>query len=354
MVWPVSVRSPDLAEARLEKSVVTLERFIIEQERGHPQATGKFTHILIDLMLAAKLIGRAVNKAGLVEILGRAGHENVHGDEVQRLDEYAQDVIFSAMDHTGHLCLMISEESGEPMRIPERFPVGPYILVFDPLDGSSNIEANISIGTIFAIYRRVTEGPPDGPRDGTLEDALQPGREMVAAGYVLYGSSTMLVYTTGQGVHGFTLDPSIGEFLLSHPDIRIPSPGKRIYSLNEGYASLWSAGQRRVARHFRAEEGGEIYTQRYVGSLVADVHRTLLYGGIFMYPSDADNPEGKLRLMYEVAPLALLCERAGGRATDGSRDILEIVPGDIHQKTPVYLGEASLVGKAGELLAGAP
>lgn len=352
MLWAVSSRSSHDAEARLEKSVVTLERFIIEQERGHPHATGKFTHILIDLMLAAKLISRAVNKAGLVEILGRAGHENVHGDEVQRLDEYAQDAIFSAMDHTGHLCLMISEESVEPMPIPERFPVGPYILVFDPLDGSSNIEANISIGTIFAIYRRVTEGPPGGPRDGTLEDALQPGRDMVAAGYVLYGSSTMLVYTTGQGVHGFTLDPSIGEFLLSHPEIRIPSPGKRIYSLNEGYTSRWSEGQRRVARHFRGEEGGELYTQRYVGSLVADVHRTLLYGGIFMYPADADHPEGKLRLMYEVSPLALLCERAGGRATDGSEDILDLVPGDIHQKTPVYLGEASLVEKAGELLAG--
>lgn len=335
----------------MERSVVTVERFIVEQERKHPGATGAFTHILIDLTLAAKLIGRAVNKAGLVEILGRAGYENVHGDEVQRLDEYAQEVIFNALDHTGHLCLMVSEEAEEPIPIPEKFPVGPYILVFDPLDGSSNIEANISIGTIFAIYRRVTDGPPEGPRDGTLEDALQPARRAVAAGYVLYGSSTMLVYTTGNGVHGFTLDPSIGEFLLSHPDIRIPTPGKRIYSVNEGYFSLWSEGQKRVVRHFRAEEGGEVHTQRYVGSLVADFHRTLLYGGIFMYPADAENPSGKLRLMYEVGPLAMVCEAAGGRATDGSQDICDVVPADIHQKTPIYMGETELVEKAGELLA---
>lgn len=335
----------------MERSVVTIERFIIEQERKHPHATGAFTHILIDLALAAKLISREVRKAGLVEILGRAGYENVHGDEVQRLDEYAQDVIFRAMDHTGHLCLLVSEEAEEPIPIPEKFPVGPYILVFDPLDGSSNIEANISIGTIFAIYRRLSEEPPAGPRDGTPEDTLQPGRAMVGAGYVLYGSSTMLVYTTGGGVHGFTLDPSIGEFLLSHTNIRIPSPGKRIYSANEGYFSLWSEGHKRVVRHFRAEDGGEVYTQRYVGSLVADFHRTLLYGGIFMYPADVENPDGRLRLMYEVAPLARICEQAGGSATDGVRDICDIVPTEIHQKTPVYMGETRLVERAGFLLA---
>ena len=292
-----------------------------------------------------------MNKAGLADILGRAGTENVHGEEVQRLDEYANDVIFKALDHGGHLCLMVSEEAEEPITIPDRFPVGPYVLIFDPLDGSSNIDANISIGTIFSVHRRVTKGT----RDGTLEDALQPGRDQIAAGYVLYGSSTMLVYTAGNGVHGFTLDPSIGEFLLSHPDIRIPSPGKKIYSVNEGYYTRWSEGQKRFVRRFRGEEeGAERYTQRYVGSLVADFHRTLLYGGIFMYPADSGNPDGKLRLLYEVAPLAMICEQAGGRATDGRGDIRDIRPRDIHQRTPIYMGEKRLVDLAEEYLAEDP
>lgn len=327
----------------MEKFVVTIERFIIEQERRYPEATGIFSSLLYDLSLAAKMISRAVNMAGLVEILGRAGKRNVHGEDVMKLDEYANEVIFNAMDHTGHLCVMGSEEEEEPIKIPAKFRTGPYVLLYDPLDGSSNIAANISIGTIFSLYRRITEGS----RDGTMEDLLQPGHKQVAAGYVLYGSSTMLVFTAGNGVHGFTLDPSIGEFLLSHPDIRIPQPGKKIYSVNEGYADTWSDGQRAAVERFKAEG----FSSRYVGSLVADFHRTLLYGGIFMYPGTRSVPSGKLRLMYEVSPMAMLCEQAGGAATDGSRRILDIEPEDLHQRVPVYIGTKSHVEMAMESLA---
>jgi fructose-1,6-bisphosphatase I len=244
------------------------------------------------------------------------GAENVHGEEVRKLDEYAHDVMFNAMDHNGQLCVMASEEEEGLIQIPAKFPTGDYVLLFDPLDGSSNIDANISIGTIFSIHRRITEG-----RDGTLEDCLQPGYRQVAAGYVMYGSSTVMVYTTGQGVAGFTLDPSIGEFLLSHREIRIPEPGKRIYSSNEGNYARWSEGQKALVDHFRGDDGnGGDFSHRYVGSLVADFHRTLLYGGIFMYPADSKSLKGKLRLLYEAAPLAMICEQAGGRATDGVRE----------------------------------
>lgn len=331
----------------MDRYVVTLGRFILEEERLHPTATGALTSILYDLTLAAKMIHREVSKAGLVDILGEVGKENVHGEEVKKLDEYAHDVVFNAMDHGGNLCIMASEEAEDLIPIPERFPTGEYVLLFDPLDGSSNIDANISIGTIFSIHRRVSEG-----RDGTLADCLQPGSEQVAAGYVMYGSSTVLVYTTGRGVHGFTLDPSIGEFLLSHPMIRIPEPGQKIYSVNEGNFSRWGQGQQELVRHFRGDGGeGGGFSHRYVGSLVADFHRTLLYGGIFMYPGDRKSPKGKLRLLYEAAPLALICEQAGGRATDGVRDILSIPPTDLHQRTPLYMGNREWVDLAGEHLA---
>ncbi len=332
----------------MDKSVVTIERFIIGQERRYPQARGALSSILYDLTLAAKLISREVNKAGLVDILGKTGHENIHGEEVRKLDDYANEVIFRALDHTGLLCLMASEEEDEVILIPERFDVGDYVLLYDPLDGSSNIDANISIGTIFSIHRRVTSG-----RDGTLQDCLQKGSKQVAAGYVMYGSSTMLVYTTGSGVHAFTLDPSIGEFLLSNPDIRIPSPGKRIYSVNEGNFRRWSEPQRRLARYLRGEEGdGEAFSMRYVGSLVADFHRTLSYGGLFMYPGDSSSPDGKLRLLYEAAPLALICEQAGGRATNGKQDILSIRPRALHERTPLFIGSAEFVDIAHSFLDG--
>ncbi|MEN8143337.1 MAG: class 1 fructose-bisphosphatase [Gemmatimonadota bacterium] len=332
----------------MQRSVVTIGRFIVDQERHHPEATGVLTGILHELTLAAKLIHREVSKAGLVDILGDTGRENVHGEAVKKLDEYAHEVIFRAFDHTGLLCVMASEEAEELLPIPDEFPAGEYVLLFDPLDGSSNIDANISIGTIFSIHRQCTEG-----RDGTLEDCLQPGYKQVAAGYVMYGSSTVLVYTTGRAVHGFTLDPSIGEFLLSHPEIRIPTPGKRIYSANEGNYTRWSPGQQALVDHLRGDDGEEPgFSHRYVGSLVADFHRTLLYGGIFMYPADTRSPNGKLRLLYEAAPLAFVCEQAGGAATDGSRPILQIQPAALHQTIPLYMGAKDLIEMAGSYLAG--
>jgi fructose-1,6-bisphosphatase I len=319
-----------------ETSVVTLSRHIVEQERRHPEATGAFSNILYDVALAAKIISREVNRAGLVDILGSAGRFNVHGEDVRKLDEFAHDVIFRALDHTGNLCVMGSEEVEGPISIPDPFPCGRYALLYDPLDGSSNIEANVSLGTIFSIHRKVSKGERGG-----LEDLLQPGRRQVAAGYVVYGSSTMLVYTTGAGVHGFTLEPSIGEFLLSHPDMRIPDPGKKIYSVNEAYYRRWSPGQQRAVDGLK-DDG---YSLRYIGSLVADFHRTLLYGGIFMYPADAKSPKGKLRLLYEAAPLAMVIEEAGGASSDGTRSILEIEPEELHQRTPLYLGSRSVVEK---------
>jgi fructose-1,6-bisphosphatase I len=319
----------------MERSVVTIERHIIAQERQFPAATGALSNILYDLALAAKLITREVRRAGLVDIIGQAGHTNVHGEQVKKLDEYADDVIFKALDHCGHLCVMASEENEGVLAIPEQFRTGSYCLLYDPLDGSSNIDANISVGTIFSIHRKVSKG-----ERGTLEDCLQPGSRQVAAGYVLYGSSTMLVYTTGKGVHGFTLDPSIGEFILSHPDMKIPSPGQRIYSTNEGNYVNWSEGQRKLMDHLKGLDGknDRPYSARYVGSMVADVHRTLLYGGLFMYPGDSRHPTGKLRLLYEAAPMAMLIQQAGGRATDGVGDVLDVTPTDLHQKTPIFLG----------------
>lgn len=332
----------------MDRSVVTIERHIIEQERLFPTATGALSNILYDLALAAKLITREVRRAGLVDIMGQAGHVNVHGEQVKKLDEYADDVIFRALDHCGHLAVMASEESEGIREIPEKFKTGNYALLYDPLDGSSNIDANISVGTIFSIHRRISKGGR-----GTLEDCLQPGSRQVAAGYVLYGSSTMLVYTTGNGVHGFTLDPSIGEFILSHPSMRFPSPGQRIYSVNEGNYLNWSPAQRRLIDHLKGVDGEneKPFNARYVGSMVADVHRTLLYGGLFMYPGDAHHPRGKLRLLYEASPMAMIVEQAGGRATDGERDILSIQPEEMHEKTPVYLGSPQCMSMVERFLA---
>lgn len=317
-----------------QNKVVTLERHIIEGERAHPGATGNFSNILRDLSLAIKIIWREVSKAGLVNILGAAGTQNIHGDQVKKLDMFADDVIYKAMDHTGHLCVMGSEEHEEILKIPAQYPKGKYVLLFDPLDGSSNIDANVSIGTIFSVYRRVTQSG-----DGTLEDCVQPGYKQIAAGYVVYGSSTMLVYTTGDGVHGFTLDPSIGEFLLSHENINMPKRGK-IYSVNEGNYKWWDQGVKKYIKYLQEEDKltNRPYSGRYIGSMIADVHRTLLYGGIFLYPGDSRNPNGKLRLMYEGNPIAFIVEQAGGRAIDGSKRILDVVPTSLHQKTPVFVG----------------
>ncbi|HEU0052860.1 MAG TPA: class 1 fructose-bisphosphatase [Longimicrobium sp.] len=335
----------------MSKPIISIERHIIEAEREFPEATGAFSSILYDIAFAAKLIGREVRRAGLVDILGMTGEVNVQGEEVRKLDEFAHDVIFKALDHTGHLCGMASEEVEDFIPIPDKFPTGNYCVLFDPLDGSSNIDANVSVGTIFSIHRKIS----DHPRGG-VEDCLQQGSRQVAAGYVVYGSSTMLVYTTGNGVHGFTLEPSIGEFLLSHPNIRIPAPGQRIYSCNEGNYGKWSPEQRRLVDHLKGADGenAKPFSSRYIGSLVADFHRNLLYGGMFMYPADAKSPNGKLRLLYEAAPLAMIAEGAGGKATDGERRILDIAPENLHQRTPLYIGTGEYVDLAARYLAGAP
>ncbi|CAN5853473.1 class 1 fructose-bisphosphatase [soil metagenome] len=328
--------------------IITIERHIIDMERQHPEATGAFSTILYDLAFAAKMIAREVSMAGLVDILGGTDERNIHGEDVQKLDAWAHDVIYKALDHCGHLACMASEESEDFLPIPDKFKAGRYVLLYDPLDGSSNIDANVSIGTIFSIHRKITGG-----ERGTLEDCLQPGSEQLAAGYVVYGSSTMLVYSTGHGVHGFTLDPSIGEFLLSHPNIRIPSPGRRIYSVNEGNYARWSAGQRAFVDRLKGVDGSneKPFSSRYIGSLVADFHRNLLYGGIFMYPGDAKNPDGKLRLLYEAAPLAFLAEHAGGRGSTGTRDICAVQPTTLHERVPLYIGSKEWVDLAEEYLA---
>ena len=331
--------------------LVTIQRHIMEQQARFPGASGEFTRLLWDFTLACKLITREVRKAGLVEILGFTGEENVHGEQVRKLDWYAQDRIFKAMDHGGHLCCMASEESPELIPIPRQYERGKYVLIYDPLDGSSNIDVNITIGTIFSIHRKRTPG-----EDGTLEDCLQPGRDQVAAGYAMYGSSTILVYTTGSGVHGFTLDPSVGEFLLSHENIRIPSRGST-YSINEGNEAAWDDPTRAFIRDLKRKDAktGRPYTQRYVGSLVADFHRTLLTGGIFLYPpdmTDPKKPKPKLRLLYEASPLAMIMEQAGGLATTGRERILDIRPTELHQKVPLVIGSREEVTMYEEFLAG--
>ncbi len=327
---------------------MTLARHIIEGERRHPEATGELSKLLHDLSLAAKVISLEVNKAGLVDILGFTGDNNVHGEKVKKLDIFAHDMLTRAMDHGGHLCVMASEEEEDIIHIPPQYKVGKYVLLFDPLDGSSNIDANISIGTIFSIYKRVS---PDG-KPGTLDDCLQQGLKQIAAGYVVYGSSTILVYTTGEGVHGFTLDPSFGEFLLSHENITTPKKS-RIYSINEGNYLYWHPGLKKYIKYLQEEEEKteRPYSSRYIGSMVADIHRNLLYGGIFMYPADHRHKKGKLRLMYECNPMSFIVEAAGGRATNGRQRILEIKPKSLHERTPIFIGSEEDVKKVEEFMA---
>ncbi|MBI2931174.1 MAG: class 1 fructose-bisphosphatase [Planctomycetes bacterium] len=315
----------------MDGKLVTIQTHIVQQQQLHPEASGHFTALLWDLVLAVKMIAREVRRAGLIDILGAIGRENVHGDEVKKLDEYAQERITESLCQNGHLCCMASEERAELIPIPTRYRKGKYVLLFDPLDGSSNIDVNISIGTIFSIHRKITPGD-----DGRLEDCLQPGTKQAGAGYVIYGSSVMLVYTVGHGVHGFTLDPTVGEFLLSHPDIKIPPKG-RIYSINEGNAQAWDPGTAEYVHHLKQRDPAtnRPYSLRYVGTLVADVHRTLINGGIFMYPA---SPKPKLRLLYEANPMAMVVEQAGGRATTGRERILEVQPTELHQKVPLILG----------------
>lgn len=317
--------------------IVTIERFILDYQPDY--ARGEFTNLLYDIALAAKVIAHKTNRAGLVDILGGAGATNVQGEHQQKLDVFADDIIFRICDHTGRLCAMASEEQDDIIQIPEPYKKGSYVLVYDPLDGSSNIDVNVSIGTIFGIYRCV-----DWDLRGRAEDVLQPGRKLVAAGYVLYGSSTMLVYTTGQGVHGFTLNPELGEFLLSHENMRLPDP-PTYYSVNHAYYHRWSPAMQRYLSWLqgRGEENTLALSSRYIGSLVADFHRNLLRGGIFCYPAEKDKPNGKIRLLYEAGPLAFLAEQAGGYASNGFEPILDIEPTDLHQRTPLFVGNRSLV-----------
>jgi fructose-1,6-bisphosphatase I len=313
---------------------VSLDRHILERQLATPDATGDFTRLFQQICLAGKVIASRVNQAGLAGVLGLTGDVNVQGEEVQRLDDFANRAMIRVLEGGGHICLMASEENDEPILIPPHLPKGKYVVLFDPLDGSSNIDVNVSIGTIFSVHRRKS-----GEGDGTLDDCLQRGSEQVAAGYIMYGSSTMLVYTTGDGVHGFTLDPLIGEFFLSHENIRIPPRGA-IYSLNEGNYSRWHEGTKRWVDWLKEsdKETGRPYAQRYVGTLVADFHRTLLKGGVFAYPGDVKNPQGKLRLLYEAAPMAMLAEAAGGAASTGTERILDVMPTTLHERVPLFIG----------------
>lgn len=326
---------------------MTVQRHILESQKSHPAATGEFTGLLYDIMTAAKIINSEVNKAGLADILGYTGHKNIQGESVQKLDEFANEAFYRVMNHGGHVCVMATEEEEFIVRFPGVPPKGKYALNIDPLDGSSNIDANVSVGSIFSILKRRTL-PGTNPE---LNDCLQKGYDQIGAGYVLYGSSTMLVLSTGDGVHGYTYDPSVGEFFLSHENIQIP-PSASIYSVNEGNFSFWD---RRIQDYvmslkYPSPDRTKPMSLRYIGSLVADFHRNMLYGGIFMYPADAKSPYGKLRLLYEANPLAYLAEQAGGYASDGVRPILGLEPFKLHQRTPLFIGSIEDVKRVEQVL----
>ncbi|MBK8981964.1 MAG: class 1 fructose-bisphosphatase [Ignavibacteria bacterium] len=317
----------------------TFYRHIIEQEREFPEATGQLSDLLADIALACKVISLEVNRAGLIDILGFTGEENVQGEQVKKLDVFANDILTNVMKQGGHICAVCSEEEVSFIPIDEKFRknkfvTNKYICHFDPLDGSSNIDVNVSIGTIFSVYKRITKSGP-----GSLEDCLQKGYQQVAAGYVIYGSSTVLAYSASKGVHLFTLDPSVGEFLLSAENVSIPKKS-RIYSVNEGNFSGWSEGMKKYISYLKMSDPDtdRPYSSRYIGSLVADFHRNLIYGGIFVYPADIKNKKGKLRLMYEANPLSFIVEQAGGRSSDGEKRILDIQPESLHQRTPLFIG----------------
>lgn len=328
--------------------VTSLSEYILSKQMTIPQSRGGFSHLLHHVSTAARIINREVNKAGLVDILGEAGNTNVQGEDQKKLDVFANEHFINALQGCGEICGITSEENETFIIFDDEVGRnGKYVFLMDPLDGSSNIDVNVSIGTIFSIYRRIT---PVGEK-ATMEDFLQPGTAQLAAGYILYGSSTMLVYTTGNGVNGFTLDPSIGEFCLSHRHITTPDDG-RIYSINEGNYKKFPKGVKKYIKYCqeRDKKTDRPYTSRYIGSLVADFHRNLLKGGIFIYPETESAPNGKLRLLYECNPIAFLAEQAGGRATNGNQRIMEIKPTSLHQRTPFYTGSKNMVTKVEELL----
>jgi len=318
----------------------TLDRFIMRKQEDFPYATGELSQLLRDIALAAKIVNREINRSGLIDIAGAYGNRNVQGEDQQKLDVIANIRFIRALRNGGEVCTIISEEDEEIIQTGNI--QGKYIVAIDPLDGSSNIDVNVSIGTIFSIYRRVS---PTG-RAGTSADCLQPGTHQVAAGYVIYGTSTMLVYTTGNGVNGFTYEPSLGEFFLSHPAIQVPASGS-IYSINEGASDSFEAGVTAFVKQCKDAD----FSARYIGSLVADFHRNLLKGGIYMYPATAKNPDGKLRLMYECNPLAFIVEQAGGKSSNGQHRTLEIEPKKCHERCPIFIGSRELVEQAETFIA---
>jgi len=326
------------------EEVITIKRHILEQQLMHPEATGVLTGLLYDIALAGKVINRAATRAALANILGLTGGLNVQGEQVAKLDVYADQTIVRLNQFTGRLAAMASEEHPQIIAIPPQYETGRYVLLFDPLDGSSNTDYSVTLGTIFCILGR--RSPQGGP--GTLEDCLQPGREIVAAGYIVYGPCTMLVYCAGGDLHGFTLDQTVGEFLLTHPSIRIPAQ-PRFYSTNHGYEHEWPP---EIQAYTNALQQQRKLSLRYVGSLVSDFHRNLMGGGVFYYPAFSKAPEGKLRLLYEANPLAYLAEHAGGAASDGRQPILDIQPTTLHQRTPLFIGNSDLVELAEAYLRG--
>ncbi len=336
--------------------ITVLQHILEEQRKYHPQATGEFSWLLSGITLATKIIADQVRRVGLGDVLGATGKGNIHGEPVQKLDVLANQALLHCLGSRGNVGVMASEENDEPVVVRRDRQHGKYVVIFDPLDGSSNIDVNVSVGTIFSILQRELSQQPSDPTVGltlrvreslhaereaydgdALADVLQPGDRQLAAGYVVYGSSTMLVYTTGHGVYGFTLDPAIGAYVISHERITMPAQG-RIYSVNEANAASFPEPYQRYLHHIRSGETGRAYSSRYIGSLVADFHRTLLKGGVFLYPPTRQYPEGKLRLLYEANPIAFLAEQAGGIATDGRRRILAIQPTSLHQRTPLAVG----------------
>jgi fructose-1,6-bisphosphatase I len=328
--------------------IKTLGQFIIEKQADFPYAKGELSRLLRDIGIAAKIVNREVNKAGLMDMLGQAGTTNIQGESQQKLDIYANEQFISALKSGGECCIVASEENEEIVMLDTDVSLdAKYIVAIDPLDGSSNIDVNVSVGTIFSIYRRQSTSGR-----ATLDDVLQKGVNQVAAGYVIYGTSTMLVYTTGKGVNGFTLDPSIGEFCLSHPDMQIPKTGI-IYSINEGYYVHFPQGVKSYIKYCQVEDEAthRPYSSRYVGSMIADLHRSMIKGGIFIYPVTAATPGGKLRLVYECNPMSFIIEQAGGRATDGKKRIMELDVTSLHQRTPIFIGSEQMVLKAEEFMA---
>ena len=328
----------------------TLGEFIIEKQQEFQYSSGELSRIMNAIRLAAKVVNYKVNKAGLVDITGAAGHVNIQGEDQQKLDVYANEVFIKTLTNREIVCGIASEENDDFITVPgcDNSHSNKYVLLMDPLDGSSNIDVNVSVGTIFSVYKRIS--PVGSPV--TKEDFLQPGTAQVAAGYVIYGTSTMLVYTTGHGVNGFTLNPAIGTFYLSHPNMKFAPDGK-IYSINEGNYIHFHQGIKNYIKYCQSEEGDRPYTSRYIGSLVADVHRNMIKGGIYMYPKSSKDEKGKLRLLYECNPMAFIVEQAGGKATDGVGRVMEIKPEELHERVPFICGSINMVEKAEEFIAAA-